>query len=51
MALSKLLITFFIVELVISCNNLCNRHGICSTNDKCVCYPGWGGADCSLSIL
>lgn len=34
----------------IACNNYCNGHGECEKNDRCACYLGWGGADCSLSI-
>lgn len=37
--------------VALACNNLCNGHGICGSKDRCDCYPGWGGSDCSLSII
>ena len=44
-----------------SCSELnnCNGHGICSINDKCVCFEGWGAStdvtmyrapDCSAKV-
>ncbi|XP_026479957.1 uncharacterized protein LOC113386392 [Ctenocephalides felis] len=33
----------------------CSGNGVCTNMDKCYCYPGWRGADCSerddLSLL
>merc|ERR1719181_2032671 len=33
--------------LVSACPNSCNRNGICGKDDKCSCYAGFQGADCS----
>lgn len=30
------------------CPNLCSGHGTCSKDDKCLCWNGYTGADCSL---
>lgn len=40
----------FCISLSIACENGCSGHGDCEANDKCVCYPGWGGSNCDLSI-
>lgn len=48
---TKVLILTFLFGISLACNNFCNGHGSCGTLDKCECYPGWGGADCSLSII
>ncbi len=29
------------------CPNACSRHGQCLPTDRCDCWEGWGGADCS----
>lgn len=30
-----------------SCPNLCSGHGSCTVNDKCLCWAGYTGYDCS----
>lgn len=45
-----LVVTLLLVLGVYACNEFCNGHGTCEANDKCQCYFGWGGADCSLRI-
>lgn len=46
-------IVFLIIGVIIlveGCNNYCSGHGTCEARDECKCFPGFGGADCSLSI-
>jgi len=31
-----------------ACPNACSENGICGASDKCSCYSGFQGADCSL---
>jgi hypothetical protein len=33
-----------------TCPNLCNGHGTCEANDRCVCFSNWQGADCSERV-
>lgn len=40
---------YFAISL--ACEKYCSGHGTCGAKDKCECYMGWGGADCSLSIF
>lgn len=47
-----ILLIFFFVFLFVEaavCPNFCTKHGTCS-NGKCLCFIGWKGADCALSI-
>lgn len=32
-----------------ACPNQCSRHGTCTSENVCVCFDTWTGADCSLS--
>ena len=34
------------------CPNTCSSHGTCSlgSSGECSCFPGFGGADCSLRL-
>lgn len=47
---TAVLLLCYIFIITYACQNMCNGHGDCAKKDKCECYPGWGGADCSLSI-
>lgn len=47
----RILGILILIGVIRCCNNMCNGHGECLKRDKCECYPGWGGADCSLSII
>lgn len=29
------------------CANACSGHGLCATNDECLCFPNWMASDCS----
>lgn len=39
-----------IIAVTLACENYCNGHGTCGGDDRCMCYPGWGGSDCNQSI-
>lgn len=39
-----------IIAAALACENYCNGHGTCGADDRCMCYPGWGGSDCNQSI-
>jgi hypothetical protein len=53
--IDKIMKSFMIVALLAAlcsyvmaeCNNMCSGHGVCSTNDMCLCYRNYRGADCS----
>lgn len=47
----SIVILSVLFAIALGCNNYCNGHGTCGAKDRCDCYPGWGGSDCSLSIL
>lgn len=31
--------------------NNCSGHGLCESNGKCLCNPGYKGADCSMAYV
>lgn len=40
----------FCDEFDARCPNDCNGRGLCTTNQACFCYTGFGGNDCSGDI-
>lgn len=30
-------------SVIIKCQDDCNSNGLCHSNGKCACYPGWSG--------
>ena len=51
-SIAQFLIIFLahvVIEIFGSCPNNCNGHGACSLSNTCLCYTGWGSADCSQS--
>lgn len=50
MTINYILLLLILITTVMCCENMCSGHGECTKKDKCVCYPGWGAADCSQSI-
>lgn len=46
--LSVLLAASALAFAAAKCPNLCSGHGSCSKDDKCLCWNGYTGADCSL---
>lgn len=47
MALRTLLVAASAAAALASCPNNCNNNGYCGSSDVCVCYEGYGAADCS----
>lgn len=48
--MNKLAYLALYFAIALACEKYCNGHGTCGAKDKCECYMGWGGSDCSLSI-
>lgn len=46
----KYLVIPLLLVSILACTNYCNAHGTCEKGDRCACFPGWGGADCSERI-
>ncbi len=47
----KFLVLFLTNRVIVkaACPNLCNKNGLCTEDNKCACFDGYMGSDCSLS--